>query len=63
MIDKRLNGEDLVNSNKLWIEDRGEVIPKKEIIKTTRVGVDYAGKSKHHPWRFYLKGSKFISRK
>ncbi len=62
-IDKELNGEDLVNSKRLWIEDRGEKIISKDIIKTARVGVDYAENSKHHPWRFYIKNNPFISKK
>lgn len=62
-INKKLNGEDLVNSNRLWIEDRGEKLGKKDIIKTTRVGIDYAQNSKGHPWRFYIKNNPFISKK
>ncbi len=62
-ITKELNGEDLVNSDRLWVEDRREKIFKKDIIKTTRVGVDYAQNSKGHPWRFYIKNSPFVSKK
>ena len=28
-----------------------------------RIGVDYAGKYRDKKWRFYLKDSKFVSRK
>jgi DNA-3-methyladenine glycosylase len=34
-----------------------------EIVETTRVGVDYAGEWKHSPWRFYIKGNKYVSMK
>jgi DNA-3-methyladenine glycosylase len=34
-----------------------------EIVETTRVGVDYAGEWKHSPWRFYIKGNKYVSKK
>ncbi len=47
----------------LWIEDRQEIIKPSQIVKTRRVGVDYAGEYKDKKWRFYIKDSKFISRK
>lgn len=60
-IKKSLNGEDLLG-DKIWIEDRGLKISKKDIIKAKRIGVDYAGKCKDYLWRFYIKGSKFVSK-
>ncbi len=39
----------------LWIEDRGIVIPQNSIIRLPRIGVAYAGKWAHKPWRFLLK--------
>jgi len=33
-----------------------------EVVATTRVGVDYAGAWREKPWRFYLKGSPYVSR-
>lgn len=59
-IDKSLNGADLTG-NKIWIEDRGIKIKKKDIVQTKRIGVDYAGKCRNYPWRFYIKGNKFVS--
>ena len=38
----------------LWIEDRGIKIKSMQIKKGKRIGIDYAGKWKHKPWRFYL---------
>jgi DNA-3-methyladenine glycosylase len=32
-----------------------------EIVETTRIGVDYSREWKSTPWRFYIKGNKFIS--
>ena len=61
-IDKQLNGED-VCGRKLWIEDRGVKIAKKDIMKAKRVGVDYAGKYKNKLWRFYIKDNFFVSKK
>jgi DNA-3-methyladenine glycosylase len=42
-IDKRLNGSPLSKKTGLWIEDRGLVITPRDILKTPRIGVAYAG--------------------
>ncbi len=44
----------------LYINDAPPV-PREEIVETTRVGVDYAGEWKNKPWRFYIKGNRFVS--
>ncbi|MCL5093799.1 MAG: DNA-3-methyladenine glycosylase [Patescibacteria group bacterium] len=36
---------------------------KFEVVKTTRVGVEYAGKWAYKPWRFYIKDNPFVSKK
>lgn len=36
----------------LWIEDRGLIIPDNEILRTPRIGVDYAGEDAFLPYRF-----------
>jgi DNA-3-methyladenine glycosylase len=50
-IDRAFYGEDLVLSERIWVEDAG-VFP---VIKTgTRIGIDYAGEYwKSRPWRYY----------
>ena len=50
-IDKSFYGEDLVISERIWLEDAG-VNP---VVKTgTRIGIDYAGEYwKSRPWRYY----------
>ena len=58
-IDRTLNGNDLCGKI-LYLEDHGEPAPK--IITTSRIGVDYAGKWKHKPWRFFIKGNEFVSK-
>ncbi len=46
-------GEDLINSNRIWIEDSYK---KNDFYTASRVGIDYAGdKWKNKPWRFILK--------
>ena len=55
-LNKSLNGHDLCEKRShFYIEDRGMIIPSKEIKKGPRVGIDYAGPywSKVH-WRFRL---------
>jgi len=52
-IDKSFYGEDLLLSNRIWIEDAPEVIGFSTL---PRVGIDYAGDEwKEKPWRFSLK--------
>ncbi len=51
-IDGQLNGEDLVESKELWIEDRGVKVEEEEIKITPRVGVAYAKEWKDKPLRF-----------
>ncbi len=58
-VDRSLNGADL-RGNVLYVEDRGEPIPKFQA--TPRIGVDYAGKWKSKPYRFLVRGSEFISK-
>lgn len=60
-IDKSLNAEDIIKSNKIYIT-QGEVIDKKVIATTPRINIPYAGKSREWLWRFIIKDSKFLSR-
>jgi len=60
-INKTLNGEDMVEGNKIYFLD-GERINKKNIITTSRINIDYAKKSRDWLWRFVIKNSKFASR-
>ncbi|MBI2450541.1 MAG: DNA-3-methyladenine glycosylase [Candidatus Nealsonbacteria bacterium] len=55
-IDKRLNGLLADKKSGLWVEDRGCKIKSSEILKTPRIGVDYAGSVwAKKLWRFYIK--------
>ncbi len=47
------SGLDLTG-NKIWIEDKGIKVSKKDIIAGPRVGVDYAGEDAKLPYRFIL---------
>ncbi len=44
-----------LTGNKIWIEDRGGIVNKNDIITTSRIGVDYAGDDAKLPYRFVLK--------
>jgi DNA-3-methyladenine glycosylase len=51
-IDKSYYGEDLVFSDRIWIEDHGIDFSVKS---GTRIGIDYAGEYwKSRPWRYYI---------
>lgn len=59
-IDRRLNGEDLTRE-RIWIE-RFRSFSEDEIAVGKRIGIDYAGEDAHRPWRFWVKGSDFVSK-
>ena len=52
-IDKSFNGLD-VFGDKIWLEDTGIKIVKKDILASKRIGVDYAKHCKEYLWRFNL---------
>lgn len=60
-IDRSLNGEDMIEGNRIYIVE-GEKIEEDEIMATYRINIPYAGKDKYLPWRFIIKNSKFLSR-
>jgi DNA-3-methyladenine glycosylase len=60
---KVTNTGESLSGPSIWLEERGIVVTEKEIIATTRVGVDYAGEDALKPWRFYIKDNPFVSRK
>ncbi|RYE57956.1 MAG: DNA-3-methyladenine glycosylase [Sphingobacteriales bacterium] len=59
-IDKNLNAKDLLG-DEIWIEE-GIHIPSKDVVAAPRVGVDYAEDHALLPWRFYVKGNKYVSK-
>lgn len=48
-------------SNDLYIADDGFRYDEKEVIATSRIGVDYAAEDALLPFRFILKGNKYVS--
>ena len=59
-ITKELNEIDLTSKKSvLWIEE-GVNVAKNEIHTTTRIGIKEAV---DYPWRFYVRGNKFVSKR
>jgi DNA-3-methyladenine glycosylase len=46
----------------IYIEDRGIKISAKDIVESTRVGVAYAAEDAYLPYRFTIKGNRYISK-
>lgn len=47
-------GADLLG-DEIWLEDRNLIIPKRQVVATRRIGIDYAEKDALRPYRFVLK--------
>ena len=60
-ISRQINAVSL-QGDVLWIEDRGLTFDDAEIAIVPRVGVDYAGADAQLPYRFYVKGNKYVSK-
>jgi DNA-3-methyladenine glycosylase len=60
-INRKLNGISL-QSDELWIEDRGLIFTDEQIAAAPRIGVDYAGADALLPYRFYVKGNPYVSK-
>ena len=57
-IDTYLNGIDLCE-NEFFITKRGDL--KMQVMVTPRININYAEEDKDKPWRFLIKGNKFVS--
>lgn len=54
------NEEDLLG-DQIWLTG-GKDYSDNEIIATARIGVEYAGEDAFLPWRFHIKGNKYVSK-
>jgi DNA-3-methyladenine glycosylase len=52
-----------LNSNELFIMDDGFVVEEPELGISPRIGVDYAGVDAQLPYRFFIRGNKYVSGK
>lgn len=60
-ISRKINAISL-QSETLWLEDRGLTFPDEAIAAVPRVGVDYAKEDALLPYRFYVKGNVYVSK-
>jgi DNA-3-methyladenine glycosylase len=51
-----------LQSDTIWIEDRGLTFPDKIIAAVPRIGVSYAAEDALLPYRFYVKGNPYVSK-
>ena len=56
------NGQLLDGSQHIWIEDHGQIIEPDHIIRSPRVGVDYAEECAAWNWRFRIKDNPWTSK-
>ncbi|TPG36192.1 DNA-3-methyladenine glycosylase [Flavobacterium pectinovorum] len=60
-IDNYFNGKEL-DAEEIWLEDHGIKYKDDEIVASPRVGVAYAQEDAFLPWRFFVKGNKYVSK-
>lgn len=60
-IDRSLDNADLLE-NRVWLEE-GENVSRSLITAGTRIGIDYAAEWVEKPWRFWIKGNSFVSKR
>ncbi|HEX2268253.1 MAG TPA: DNA-3-methyladenine glycosylase [Pyrinomonadaceae bacterium] len=60
-IDRELNMADLLG-DRVWLEEFQTVRPS-QIEKGPRIGIDYAEEWIEKPWRFWIRGNTYVSRK
>ncbi|MBI64889.1 MAG: 3-methyladenine DNA glycosylase [Candidatus Marinimicrobia bacterium] len=60
-ITNKFNKQSLIDSL-VWIEDQNIKIMKKDILSSSRIGVDYAGEDAKLPYRFYIKNNQWVSK-
>ncbi|WP_293742287.1 DNA-3-methyladenine glycosylase [uncultured Pedobacter sp.] len=60
-IDKTFDAKNL-SGEEIWIEDHGIRYAEEDIAATPRVGIAYAKEHALLPWRFFIKGNKYVSK-
>ncbi len=60
-ISRAINAVSL-QSDTIWIEDRGLNFPDEAIASVPRIGVSYAKEDALLPYRFYVKGNMYVSK-
>jgi DNA-3-methyladenine glycosylase len=60
-ISRNINAFSL-QSDTIWLEDRGLVFPQESIASVPRIGVSYAAEDALLPYRFYVKENPYVSK-
>ncbi|RZK21514.1 MAG: DNA-3-methyladenine glycosylase [Pedobacter sp.] len=60
-IDRTFNAKDLTG-DEIWIEDHEISFTDEQILASPRVGIAYAKEHALLPWRFFVKGNKYVSK-
>jgi DNA-3-methyladenine glycosylase len=60
-IDKSIN-EMSLESSRIYVEDTNIKYSSQHIVKSPRIGINYAGEAVNWPLRFYVKNNKFVSK-
>ncbi|TDP03172.1 DNA-3-methyladenine glycosylase [Flavobacterium sp. 245] len=60
-IDSSFNKKDL-GGDEIWVEDHGISYSQEKILAVPRIGVAYAQEDALLPWRFFIKGNKYVSK-
>ena len=60
-ISRKINGISL-QSDTLWIEDKGLSFTNEQVAAVPRIGVAYAGEDALLPYRFYVKNNIYVSK-
>ena len=61
-LDLSFDGADLTGA-RVWLEDAGVRLAPASIACGARIGVAYAGEDALKPWRFWVKGNEYVSKK
>ncbi len=60
-LNKTFNGKSLTG-DAIWIKDSGTTFNDDNITSSGRVGMNFDGPYKTIPWRYYVKGNRFVSK-
>lgn len=60
-IDRFFNKKELTGEE-IWLEDQNIRYNSDDIVSTPRIGVAYAQEDAFLPWRFFVKGNKYVSK-
>jgi DNA-3-methyladenine glycosylase len=62
-LDLTFDGEDLTTGKRVWLEETGARFKPEQIASGPRVGIDYAAEDALKPWRFWVEGNAYVSRR